>query len=401
MSGKIQNTEINLKPERPVWPNAVRYIALVSLLLILIGVLYLVRGSVTLVILAALVAYLLNPVVRFFNSKLHINRNLSIVIAYILLLVLISLAVSFFIPVVTQAVRNFFAIDWPQVLSAIDSYIENLSEEIDAASLAIGGFNFDLSKPLESIQESIRKLRNESINIEYLIPDYTETAKQIFSFSTNVFGQIMTGLILTVTAVMASLYFCRDGYKIWNAVVNVFEEKYQPEISELLYRLRAVWDSYFIGELKLMLFIGVITYIVYLIMGLRWALLLGIIAGFCEVVPNIGPILATIPAVISALIFGSTWIPFNNVVIALMAVIAAILIQQTENLFLVPHIMGNALELHPVIILIGIMALSSRMGILGAIFAAPMIALAKEVLYYIISKIKRQDPYPELYKEKL
>lgn len=401
MSGKIQDKEINPKTERPVWTNAVRYIALVSLILILIGVLYLVRGSVTLVILAALVAYLLNPVVRFFNTKLHVNRNLSIVIAYILLLVLISLAVSFFIPVVTQAVRNFFAIDWPQVLSAIDSYIENLSEEIDAASFTIGGFTFDLSKPLESIQESIRNLRNESINIEYLIPDYTETAKQIFSFSTNVFGQIMTGLILTVTAVMASLYFCRDGYKIWNAVVNVFEEKYQPEISELLRRLRAVWDSYFIGELKLMLFIGVITYVVYLIMGLRWALLLGIIAGFCEVVPNIGPILATVPAVISALIFGSTWIPFNNVVIALMAVIAAILIQQTENLFLVPHIMGNALELHPVIILIGIMALSSRMGILGAIFAAPMIALAKEVLYFIIKKIKRQDPYPELYKENL
>lgn len=401
MSGKIQDKEINPKTERPVWTNAVRYIALVSLILILIGVLYLVRGSVTLVILAALVAYLLNPVVRFFNTKLHVNRNLSIVIAYILLLVLISLAVSFFIPVVTQAVRNFFAIDWPQVLSAIDSYIENLSEEIDAASFTIGGFTFDLSKPLESIQESIRNLRNESINIEYLIPDYTETAKQIFSFSTNVFSQIMTGLILTVTAVMASLYFCRDGYKIWNAVVNVFEEKYQPEISELLRRLRAVWDSYFIGELKLMLFIGVITYVVYLIMGLRWALLLGIIAGFCEVVPNIGPILATVPAVISALIFGSTWIPFNNVVIALMAVIAAILIQQTENLFLVPHIMGNALELHPVIILIGIMALSSRMGILGAIFAAPMIALAKEVLYFIIKKIKRQDPYPELYKENL
>lgn len=401
MSGKIQNKGIDPKTERPVWTNAVRYIALVSLILILIGVLYLARGSVTLVILAALVAYLLNPVVRFFNTKLHINRNLSIVIAYILLLVLISLAVSFFIPVVSQAVRNFFAIDWPQVLSAIDSYIENLSEEIDAASFAIGGFNFDLSKPLESIQESIRNLRNESINIEYLIPDFTETAKQIFSISTNVFGQIMTGLILTVTAVMASLYFCRDGYKIWNAVVNVFEEKYQPEITELLNRLKAVWDSYFIGELKLMLFIGVITYIVYLILGLRWALLLGIIAGFCEVVPNIGPILATIPAVISALIFGSTWIPFDNVVIALMAVIAAILIQQTENLFLVPHIMGNALELHPVIIMIGIMALSSRMGILGAIFAAPMIALAKEVLYYIIKKIKRQDPYPELYKENL
>ena len=201
-----------------------------------------------------------------------------------------------------------------------------------------------------------------------------------------------------VTTVMASIYFCRDGHGIWGYIIDLFEEKYQPEISELLHRLRMVWSSYFAGELKLMLIVGLITFLVYMAMGLRWALLLGVIAGFCEVVPNIGPTLATIPAIISALIFGSNWIPFNNIIVAIIAVIAAILIQQVENIFLVPHIMGNALELHPVIIIIGIMALSTRLGVLGAVFAAPMIALAKEILYFIIKKIKKQDPYPDLFE---
>ena len=164
-----------------------------------------------------------------------------------------------------------------------------------------------------------------------------------------------------------------------------------------MHRIHLVWDSYFAGELKLMLFIGVITFLAYLLLGIRWALLLGVIAGFCEVVPNIGPILAAVPAVLSALIFGSRWIPLNNFVIVLLVVVVSVAIQQTENIFLVPHIMGNALELHPVVIIIGIMALSSRLGILGAIFAAPMIALAKEILYFIIYKIRQQDPYPELY----
>ena len=387
--------------ERPVWTNSVRYIALVCLLLAIIVFAYLLRGSLTLIILAGLVAYLINPVVRFFHQKLHFHRNLAIAVAYILLLILVSLAVSFFIPWVTQAVRNFFAIDWPQVLAAIESSIEQLMEEIDTASLSVGGLSLDLSKPLENIHDNIRSLREESINIDMLFPDLTTTAKQIFSISTNVFGQIMTGLIVTVTTVMASLYFCRDGYKIWDVVVDLFEEKYQPEVNELLKRLRIVWSRYFIGELKLMLYICIITFVVYTALGLRWALLLGIIAGFCEVVPNIGPVLATIPAIISALIFGSSWLPFNNIVIAVLAVIASIVIQQTENIFLVPHIMGNALELHPVIIIIGIMALSSRLGILGAVFAAPMIALTKEVLYFIIKKIKKQDPYPEIYSQNL
>ena len=385
--------------ERPIWTNSVRYIALVCIILILVGLLYLTRGSLVLFIMSAMVAYLLNPLVMFLNQKLHIARNLAIVIAYILLLIVIGIAVSIIIPWVTQAVRNFFAIDWPQVLSAVDNYIDYLAEEIDTAAFSIGGFTLDLSKPLESVQSSIRSLGQESINIEYLIPNYTETARQVFSFSTNIFSQVVTGFILTVTAVMTSIYLCRDGYKVWDFVVNVFSEKYQPEIRELLRRLKIVWSKYFIGELKLMLFVGLITFVVYMALGIRWALLLGIIAGFCEVVPNIGPILATIPAVISALIFGSQWIRLNNVVIALLAIAAAVVIQQVENIFLVPHIMGNALELHPGIILLGIMALSSRLGILGAIFAAPMIALSKEVLYFIINKIKRQDPYPELYIE--
>ena len=392
---KNNNSNNNI---RPVWTNGVRYIALVGLLVLIVFVCYLVRGSLTLIVLAGIVAYLLNPIAVFFHKRLHIHRNLSIIIAYILLVIVLSVVVSMIIPQITQAVSNFFSMDWPQVLATIDQYVETLENEIDASPISIGGFTLDLSKPIEAIHEQIRSFRAESINIESLIPDLTTALRSVFSFSTGVFGQIFTGFILTITAVMASIYFCRDGHKIGGLIVNLFEDKYQPEVKELLHRMHLVWNSYFVGELKLMLFIGLITFGVYFLLGIRWALLLGIIAGFCEVVPNIGPILAVIPAFISALIFGSRWIPWNNFSIALLSIAAAVAIQQTENIFLVPHIMGNALELHPVIIIIGIMVLSSRLGVLGAVFAAPIIALCKEILYFIINKIKRQDPYPDLYQ---
>ena len=162
--------------ERPVWTNSVRYIALVCLIIIFLTIGYLIRGSISLIVLAALVAYLLNPVVRFFNKKLHLRRNWSITIAYILLLILLSLAVSIIIPWVTQAVRNFFALDWPQVLAAVENYIVYLAGEIETDAISIGGFTIDLSKPLENLQNSIHSLRAESINLEYLIPDISGTA---------------------------------------------------------------------------------------------------------------------------------------------------------------------------------------------------------------------------------
>ena len=384
--------------EKPVWTNGVRYIAIVGLIILIVFSAYLVRGSLTLLAVSALTAYLMNPVARLFNQKLHIKRSTSVIIAYILLVILVIIAISFIIPRVTQAVINFFDRDWPQILNAIEDYIETLQTEVKTVELSIGGFKLDLSSPLDKLQEWLKEFRSESINIESIIPDLTEAARKVFTFSTGVFGQIFTGFIMTITAFMASMYFCMDGHKLGGYIINLFENKYQPEIRELMHRIRMVWDSYFAGELKLMLYIGLITFAVYSLLGIRWAILLGVIAGFCEVVPNIGPILAALPAFISALIFGSSWIPLNNVVVAILAVVAAVLIQQTENIFLVPHIMGNALELHPVVIIIGILVLSSRMGFLGAVFAAPIIALVKEILYFVLSKVKKIDPYPELYK---
>ena len=247
--------------QRPVWTNEVRYISLVGLIILIIYIAYLVRGSLTLVVIAALVAYLLSPIVRFFNRKLRIKRNLAIILAYILLLIVIIIGISFIIPRVTQAVRDFLAVDWPQVLSAFDGYIEMLEDEVDAVQITVGGFTLDLSEPLKKLQETIRSARANAISVESLIPDITETLRTLFSFSTGIFGQIMTALILTITAVMASIYFCRDGNKLGGYVVGLFEEKYQPEIRELLHRIRLVWDSYFAGELKLMLYIGLITFL--------------------------------------------------------------------------------------------------------------------------------------------
>ncbi len=150
-----KNTNIQTKgkpltsSERPVWNNTVRYIALVGLIVTFLLIAYLVRGSLTLVVLAAFVAYLLNPVVRFLSGKLRIKRGLSIAIAYILLFILVAVGISYVVPRVTQAVSNFFAIDWPQVLSGLEDLILQAEAELDEAEITIGGFNLDLSKPLE------------------------------------------------------------------------------------------------------------------------------------------------------------------------------------------------------------------------------------------------------------
>jgi hypothetical protein len=111
-----------------------------------------------------------------------------------------------------------------------------------------------------------------------------------------------------------------------------------------------------------------------------------------EVIPNLGPVIALIPAVLVALVQGSNFLPVSNLAFALIVVLVYTLIQQIENNFLVPRIMGQSLKLHPLFVLVGVVVGASFAGILGAFLAAPVLASLKVLGIYAHAKIIDQDP---------
>jgi predicted PurR-regulated permease PerM len=141
-----------------------------------------------------------------------------------------------------------------------------------------------------------------------------------------------------------------------------------------------------------MVFIGFMVWIGNLLLGTRQALLLGIIAGLMELIPNIGPIIATIPAVILALIFGSSHFDISNTVFALVVVIFYVLIQILENQVVVPKILGDAVDLPPLVVIIGVTIGGATIGILGVFLATPVISTGKAVFMYLYNKILEPPP---------
>lgn len=388
-----------MEEKDPRWSNSIRYIALVAMAALLIFALYIARSSLNLVLIAMLIAYLLSPIVRFFQKRLHFKRGLAVAVAYIILLILVIVAISFILPWISEKVQAFFMLDWPMLIGRIDGWLDTWIKELEVNQFTVGGFEIDLATPLIEFRQQINSINAKSINIQDMVPNISSILQNAVMISTDMIGRVVTVLLMGLTATMASIHFSKDGYKLGGFIVNLFEEKYRPELRELLHRLGEIWHNYFAGELKLMLFIGLLSCAVFGALGLKWALLLGIIAGFCEVVPNIGPILACVPAAISALVFGSSWLDVNNILLLLIVVVACIVIQQLENIIIVPRIMGDALDLHPVVIILGILILSSRLGIFGALLASPLIGLSKEVLSFVVKKIKQEPPYPEIYME--
>jgi predicted PurR-regulated permease PerM len=168
----------------------------------------------------------------------------------------------------------------------------------------------------------------------------------------------------------------------------VNEPGVQPqERASLGQALTDVWVAYIKGQLLLALIVGTVTWIVSAAIGLRYALVIGLVAGLLESIPNLGPIIAGAVAAIVALIWGSSVIPVENWVFALIVVGAFIIIQQLESWFLSPYITGKKLHMHPLIVLVSVIGGGILGGLLipvvgsiiGAYLAVPVVASFREI----------------------
>jgi len=381
------------------WSNTLRYMALTALAIFIVLAVYFSRSSINLIMAAAMIAYVLSPLTNFQVEKLRFKRGFAVLISYLLLVVLVVLLFVLVVPQISQSIQNFMNTDWPTTLDSIDEWLAEAIRNLEVNKPNLGGVMIDLTVPLTELRNTISDLEVSTFDVASLTPDFASIWQSIVSVGANLVSTLMGVILASITTVMASIHFCRDGWKLGPFLVSIFPQVYQPEIRELISRLGRVWNNYFVGQIKLMLFIGVGTFLITSFLGMKWAVLLGFIAGFLEIIPNIGPIIAAIPAILSAAIFGSSWIEVDRLLLILIVIAAYTLIQQLENVIVVPRIMGKAMELHPVLIILGVLILSSRMGILGALLASPILGILKVALHFVISKIKKEDPYPELYAE--
>ena len=179
-----------------------------------------------------------------------------------------------------------------------------------------------------------------------------------------------------------------------NSLVSMIPPGYEQEVTTLARRILNVWKGYVIGQLGVMVAVGLITWLVTWLIGVPQSLALGGIAGVLEIIPTLGPILAGVPAVLIALFQGSLRFEINNIIFAVIVIVAYLIIQKIEDTVLTPNIQGRAVELAPLLVVVSVMVGFHVGGFLGAIVAIPVVATAKEVFLYLHAKVLQQDPYP-------
>ncbi|MEA3397431.1 MAG: AI-2E family transporter, partial [Chloroflexota bacterium] len=163
--------------------------------------------------------------------------------------------------------------------------------------------------------------------------------------------------------------------------------QFRKDVLNIVVLADGIFASYLRGQLLLGTIIGLLSMFGYSLLGVRFAVLLGLISGVFELLPNIGPILGGIPAVLVALTQGPA--------LALWTALLAFGIQQVENLLLTPRVLGRSVKLHPVLVMIVLVIGSEIGGVLGLFLAPVTTAVLRDIFRYLYYRLADSPLAPD------
>lgn len=321
--------------------------------------LYLERAVLTPFILAAIFAYIFNPIVNFFSHRLRLPRTLSVLIIYFAILLAIVMAgVAFSSRVVEES--------------------SELRQE--ATTLTVTA-----KSQINSLPDWIRPTINDTLST--FEKSTTISYPSVFSFLPKAFSKILSFIIF----LFAAFYFLKEGRRMVDKFLNFVPNDYKIEVDILIRRMNSVLGGYLRGQVFLIVFVSSALFICLSILGVKFALILAVFSGFAEIVPIIGPIVAASVAAIVAYVTGTANFGLAPLQTALVVVVVYTVVRQIQDYLINPYVMGRITKLHPLVILFAVIAGEHVAGILGLILAVPIAGIIRIIFEYSLDKVNTKE----------
>jgi len=359
-----------MKQQNHPWGRSFRYLVFVFIFILLVAGLWVIRSVLKPLIIAAFIAYLIHPAVNYLARRTRLSRPAAVNLVYFITLAVLIGTPSTLTPIFFDQLKQ----ETTEVLNITNQLIAWLSKP-----------NVILGIPIDFGQLATRLTQFRSTFLSTL-PDQ---ALQLLGKTS------LTALWLLVILV-AVYYFLAEWPRLRNGFIGSFPDVYHPELNELYQRVRRIWMNYLRGQLLLMLIVGVTFTIAWTVIGIPGALVLGVVAGFLTLIPDVGPFLAAVLAIGVTLLEGSnwSWMPASNLIVALITLAAYLLLIAVKNFWLRPFIMGRSVHMHEALVLISIILSTILWGILGALLIVPVLASLGVIFDYLRRRILGMPPFP-------
>ncbi|HAZ5772104.1 TPA: cell elongation protein CozEb [Staphylococcus aureus] len=314
------------------------------------------------IIVSLILFYLFNPIVNMME-RYRIPRVAGISIIYLAVVGVITLIVNLLIPIIGSQVDSLVK-NSPQ-------YLEKLINSIDkiANNTFFSSYYSQINDWLNSLPKKIPSMLSEFTDgFGSKIATFTETIANI-------------GVVI-VTTPFVLFFMLKDGHHFKEFSTNIMPPKFRKDFHDLLEKMSVQVGSYIQGQIIVSFCIGILLFIGYSVIGLKYSLVLASIAAVTSVVPYLGPTIAISPAIVIAAIT-SPWM-------LLKLAVVWTLVQFVEGHFISPNIMGKTLKIHPLTIIFILLCAGKLLGIVGVILGIPGYAILKVLVTHLFQLFKRR-----------
>ncbi len=306
-----------------------------------------------------IIAWLLNPLVNKLSS-FGINRNISVIIIFVGMVLLLYLFTLTVLPALANQIKDIVS-TIPAILTDLKSWFENIFDKLSDLSLE----NLDDIKA-----EFFTSVEKIGTGIQTNLPNRT------LSFITS----MINGLGKILLSFVVGFYMLFNFNNVSKGFINLFPLKYRKESEELLDKISLTARDYVNGTLLLSLVLMVVSFIGFSIIGLKAPLLIAAFCGITNLIPYIGPYMG-------AAVAGAIGFTQSNI-IGVLTLVFILITQTLEGNFLTPLFMSKKMHLHPVTILVSLLIFGYFFGITGMIVATPLVALIKIIFNFFSEKYK-------------
>ena len=332
-------------------------------------------------VLALLIIYLLNPIVNRLEER-RVPRLWGTLLAYVVVLGILTIIVVALSPLVVKQAEQF-SDDWPefkeQIVISVDEIVVSIEDRV-----GVDIDTTDLHCLLDVQVETTSQARCDEV-IEGIREQLIGSVERV----TELGSSVLEIALIFVLAPLLAMYLLIDLPDLQRDVLNLIPSSHRDEVADVASKVGRTVGGFFRGQLLVALTVGVLSTLGFLLIDLKFALVIGALAGITNLIPLVGPFIGGGLGVIVGTVT-------DNVGTGLKAALVALIVQQIDNHVISPNVMKRTVQLHPVTVMLSLLAGGTLAGFWGVLLGVPAVAVVKLVASHLwTTRVLHEAPTPQ------
>ncbi|HPR17539.1 MAG TPA: AI-2E family transporter [Candidatus Cloacimonadota bacterium] len=325
-----------------------------NLLVVIVAILF-YRSILSYLLISFIISFLIAPIITYLE-RFHISRTISILGVYVVIGGLLALLIIAILPQLIQ-----------QYQEVQDTILQASKEGFSLSSLGLG----NIDRFLTRMEQNLPELRiREQLNTMFSIDKISSFLNQV----PQVFKGVFNTIAFLVVVPVVSFFMLKDERVFLRSFFSIIGNRYFEFSIHLFQKIEESFGKYLRALLLESLMVAILSVIGLLILGIPYALVLGLVVGLANPIKYLGPFIGAVPTVL-VILFG----PTPDIYLFYITIMYFI-VQQIDSLFLFPWLIGKSMDMHPLVVILTVIAGGYAFGIVGMLLGVPVVFLLKTIL---------------------